>query len=544
MFALAALAGCDAFGEPERFYNDDARPPTVGGLDLAGLRDGQHVAGEVVISLDLDSLAGRVERVALWIDGEEVEARTQAPFRFRVYTPGYPEGAHTVSAAVHVRQPNGGLLNLAGAPSVVLGARLVFDQRPPTPVALTSVELEGDRARLRWTASTDPNFYAYLIVRRAPWTVYSGWPDGLAVVDTIYDRRTTTFVDAPFPDLIGARAEYQVRVWNRQDVSGSPTAVVASYGTQVPGLYGSESVFSRDGTEVYVWTATSLVAVSAADHGELRRLDHDPLMPGGLVPSDIQVDRTGDELFAAVASGQGFQRRVRVVGAQSFQPLRSFALPDGAVAFALGARGEVYSVGEGRLSVLDGQTGAVTARTEAVFGYPAHAVGVSPDGASVYVVAYTADGYWSRATLHRVDVSGAAPRPAASFDWQQRGGASVQIADDGRLYVVTAGAVTGGVTVLDGRSMGQVSGFDLDLGGGSTSDVRGFQVVGERLYVAYQAPNPPGDRGGTVAEFSLSGRRLRSWAFAVEIGAVRTSGAGWLYVDQTRDGYTTWAVPL
>ena len=544
--ALAVLAGCDAFGEPERFYNDDARPPAVGALDLASLRDGQHVAGEVVIGLDLDSLAGRVERVALWIDGEEVEARTQAPFQFRIYTPGYPEGAHTVSAAVYVRRPNAGLLNLAGAPAVALTARLVFDQRPPTPVALASVELDGDRARLRWTASADPNFYAYLVVRQAPWTATSGWPAGLAVVDTLYDRGATTYLDAPFPHLIGARAEYQVRVWNRQDVSESPNTLAAAYGTQVPGLhsYYGGAGFSRDGAEMYTSSATGLIATSTADHRELRRLDYTALTPGGSPPGQAELDRTGTELFVAVPTGQGYGRHVHVVGAASFRPLRSFALPDDAVGFALGARGEAYSVGEGRLSVLDRQTGAVTARTEAVFGYPAHAVDVSPDGESLYVVSYALNGPGSRA-LHRVDVSGATPRVTASFDWQTQGGTSVQVADDGRLYVLTRGSVTGDVTVLDGRSMEQTAGFDLDIGGGWNAGLVGFQVVGERFYVSYQTPNPLGDRGGTVAEFDLATRRrLRSWPFAVEIGSVRTSGAGWLYVDQSRDNYTTWAVPL
>ena len=547
VFALAALAGCDAFGEPERFYNDDAQPPAAGALDLADVRDGQHVAGPVAVALDLDSLAGRVGRVALWVDGQEVESRTGAPFEFTLDTSRYPDGEHTVSAAVYVRESTAGLLGLVGAPAVALSARLVFDQRPPTPVAQASAEIEGDRVRVRWAANDDPNFYAYLVVRSAPWTAFSGGPDRVAVVDTLYDQAATDWLDAPFPYTHGVLVEYDVWVWNRAQVSGSAGPLRAVYGTEVRGLYSptetNAAAFSADGQTVYVAAEVGLVAVAAADHRQTAYLGYDELSRRSrTLPTRLELGPGDRELWAATDDGDGASR-VTALDAATLRPERSFSLPDGATTFAVGAGGEVYAAGGGRLSVLDGQTGRVTARSEATFGPEARVADVSPDGRSVYVVDYTpGDVYRSPATLHRVDVAGAAPRSVATFEWARPDASWLTVADDGRLYAYTGTDSGPKATVLDGRSLAVVREVPLDVAGGW---VASFVVAAGRIYVSVPTYRPDG-RGGTgvVSEHDLSGRRLRSWDFAVPVWRLRTSGAGWLYVDQPIPVTTTWAVPL
>ena len=179
-----------------------------------------------------------------------------------------------------------------------------------------------------------------------------------------------------------------------------------------------------------------------------------------------------------------------------------------------------------------------------MFGDPAHAVGVSPDGGSVYVTSYGGYDPWSPVTLHRVDVTGETLGSAASFgwDWQSRGRA-FEFGSDGRVYVV----INSTVAVLDGRTMERVSRYDLDLQSG-WNPIAGLAVAGGKLYVSHAVYQPGWSDGGAVKEYDLrSGRRLRTWDFAVQAGQVRAAEGGRLYVDswdRGRDEFTTWIVPL
>ena len=523
--ALVVLAGCDAVGEPERFYNDDARPPVVGALNLAQLQDGQHVAGRITLALDLDSLAGRLDRVVLYVDGEEVGALERGPFRFDVDTPRYADGEHAVSVAAYVRQPRGGLLNLAGAPAVALTARLVFDQRPPTPASGLSVALEGRRPRLRWDENRDPNFYAYVVYRRPDPSEGTPWWEG-EVIATLTDRSQTTFLDGELAEVIGAGAAYRVAVSNRAAVSDAGERAVATLGTLVPSLrayHSGSAAVSPDGSEAYAVTGDRLVAVSAATGAEVRSLALPELAGSYNAASDLHVDSG----LLYVMTGTTGERTLRVLRPHSFNVVASYPLPWGATQIAVrGSRLYAYGGTQGRdLYVLDAGTGAVVSRGPVALDWPfSQVVGASPDGRSVYLM----DQVDNRHVLARVDVSGQAPRTAERLALGY-GSWALAVAPDGRLLVHTGSDVQ--VLTASLAPSGAIS-----VGSGGIPAAA--HVAQGRLYLAYNGTGAEGVFGGMVAEYDLGSLdRLRTWQFAggptgLAVGSgsmvVLGQGGGWI----------------
>ncbi len=144
-WALAGLLattilGCDLVGTPERYVDSSVRPPVVAALNFTDLREGQHLAGPVSFTVDLDSLGDRIDYVQLSVNGEPASTSTPPrPYTFTLWTDRYPEGPVTLGLAVYERdQSNQGLLGLAGAPSIALSTPVVFDQRTPTPATRPS----------------------------------------------------------------------------------------------------------------------------------------------------------------------------------------------------------------------------------------------------------------------------------------------------------------------------------------------------------------------------------------------------------------------
>ena len=205
----------------------------------------------VWISLDLDSLVGRVERVEAGVDGEGLGPVEGLPRRFFVRTDEYPEGEHTVSVAGLPPRPGpGGSSGWRGAPAIVLTVPLVFDQRPPTPVA----GHVGPRSRatgrgVRWGASDDANFYAYLVVRHAPWSETVGGFGWLPVVDTpLRPERDGSTSTPPSRRSTAPGADYDVRVWNRRGrvlVGGDEVGGVRGVGPRAPRPHRRDRVRGR-----------------------------------------------------------------------------------------------------------------------------------------------------------------------------------------------------------------------------------------------------------------------------------------------------------
>ena len=523
--ALLVLAGCDAFGEPERFYNDDARPPAVGALDLAGLRDGQHVAGNVAFALDLDSLAGRLDRVVLWIDGSEVASLAHPPFRFSIYTPDYAEGEHAVMVGAYVRRPNGGLLNLAGAPAVALTARLVFDQRPPTPVAGLSVSVSGRRPVLRWDENRDPNFHAYVVYRRPASYDEVPWRPGPEVA-TITDRAQTTFLDGDLDEIYGAGAVYHVAVSNRAEVSdpGQPGAALFSAPLLSLRSISGRAAISADGSETYTISGSRLVAVSTRTGAVVRSLDlgsdYSLYTP---TRDDVRFDPASGRLYFTVGQGG-----VWVLEASTFAEVGRYPLPFGATRFVVDGD-RLYAVGGSfprALHVLDATSGAALASAGVGIGWlGAEVAGLSPDGRSAYVMDQTA----GRLVLVRIDVSGDVPRAVERRVLGYGSEWSFGVTPDGRVLV----HAYADVEVLDGTTLQSLGKAVPAIENLITTIPVALDVVGDRFYVAYP---------GAVVEFETASlAQRRTWLFAGGLRGLAASPGGQMAVFGYGGG---WAIPL
>jgi hypothetical protein len=529
---LAVLAaGCDAFRAPDRYYNDDVRPPTVAPLDVAALRPGQHVAGTLRLTLRLDSLAGRVDDVVLFLDGEEVERRTEAPYVFTLATEQHADGEHEVAVGVYERTPRGGLLSAIGAPDLLLGRRIVFDQRPPAPVALAPHEVEGHLPRIRWEVSADANFYAYVIYRaEGRVSPELGW-DARAI-DTLYDQAATSYLGAALPDVLGEGATFRVGVFNRRTTALSDTAY-ATFGESDVDLNspGGRTALSPDRGEAYVVRDGAIRALSTSARAEARALPIPSLAGEYYAPHFVQVDPADGRVFAAV-SEYAAEWTMRVVDPATFTAAQTYRLPYGAQRFALGGDGRLFAVGLGRLHVLDAATGAPLASTGPVFSQQeAQVAGRSPDGRSVYVMEHAAAG----AALWRVDVSGAEPVAAERFAWQGWNAAwHVAVAPDGRVLALMGYTVV----VLDGATLQQVRTFNPG------PYPRGLLVWGGRIFALSQVPTWDNSQGGELMEFDpATFARIRTWRFTTAPYALAEGGPGELYLFGPRDGLaTTWVV--
>ena len=499
---------------------------------MGDLVPGQHVAGTVAVSLNLDSLAGRIDRVVLRVDDQEVATVRQRPYAFTLATPSFPTGDHVVSVSVYVRNSAGGLLALVGAPDVLFVVPVVFDQRRPTPVSLTSVDLQENRPYLTWAQSQDANFYAYVVYRRpteseAPET----WP-GVEVA-TLFDRTQTAFLDEMLPAVYGSGATYRVAVWNRQDHALSNTALTARYGTSVPNIAPTTglAIQSRNGQSLYYVAGPRFAEASLDSRRIVRFLDLPSNANLYRFENDIHIDPTTGRIVAAVR-GAG----VRVVDAGTFEPVATYSLPYQAYRFALSG-GKLYTVDwyeyANRLLMLDAETGAVVAMSGVLEAVTTAVVGASPDGRSVYVV--DAPG-WTQTSLTRYDVSGASPVPAervplgySVYDWD------VTVAEDGRVVAFIDGAIS----VFDGPTLARRPETVIVPASGLAEAVR---VRGDRLYATYRGSSLSIPGAGEVAEYDASSLRLlRRWQFAEAPRGIAFGAPGELLVFSPS---ATWSVSL
>lgn len=540
---LGALAACDSLGEPERFYNDDARPPTTAALDVAALRPGQHVAGDVRLALDLDSLAGRVRRVVVWVDDQEAAVLTAPPYAFTLQTDRYGDGPRSLSVHVHADGSDLGLLALAGAPTLALSIPLVFDQRSPTPVALASVRLAEDRRpRVEWTGSADANFYAYLVSRYHVWGGSGPWT-GPAEVDTVYDRSATSFLGDPLPAVFGARVEYAVRVWNRREESAPTERRTVEYRTTQADLdVRGATATSADGAVLYAVSGSQLVAVSTATQSVLRTLPFPEIQGFYGAPYDLHLDPQTGRLYVGTYDFNG-PWRVRVVDAATFEVVATYRLPAGAEGFAV--RGDrLYAVGAGddgrRLFVRDAATGAALAESAGgLLETYADVVGVSPDGRSVYVLQ---GGYSGPHSLIRLDVSSGI-RVGARRDLKRLYGSvgdlrsGLVFLPDGRILAASDGSVY----ALDGTTLQPLGVSSAPASGAYPLTLR-LHTDGGRVFISYQRDVPPISGAGDVVELDPDSLQpLRSWQFVQVPSAVALGGADRLYVFVPG---SAWVVPL
>ena len=220
--------GCD-LGEPDRYINTAARPPSIDTLTFNDLRPGQHIGGPLTLDISQDEGTRWARHAVLLVDGRRVREASGFPLAIILYTDEFDEGTHDVAVAL-ARSPEGieanaGLLNLGeiGGSAVLLRLPLVFDQTPPTPVPIDSVRWVDGRAHIYWhrELGVNENARTYSVSRTMPL-------EGLA--GTVPGPDSTFLIDAgePIPRIVGLEAGYRLDVWNGRIEGNNQVRVVAS----------------------------------------------------------------------------------------------------------------------------------------------------------------------------------------------------------------------------------------------------------------------------------------------------------------------------
>ena len=540
------LAACDTLEEPERFMDRNAHPPQVAHLNIADLKPGQHIAGTVPLSLHLDSLGNRIEQVVFSVDDQVILTKSTPPYAFDLNTWSWDQGPHDVTVGVYVRGKDLGLGSILDAPAIILTTPLVFDQTPPRSRDITSVALSDDGVIVTWEESTDANFYAYLVIRHANWkNYYSNTQWRSPVIDTVFDRSSTTYLDTGMPAVYGARSDYQVAVWNRSETAQPGAGQAAIYGTDRPDINprGHTAVFSPTGNVMYALSGGSddLIAVNTSTNEVIRRVSARVLggSSAGIdrVTSDPDVTRLYVRLYGV---GNDYKAVLLVLDPTSFEVLYTLEAPEGFYLSAVDKNHRIFGIAAKTLYVLDGTTGTVISQLTDAFADPSHVIGISPDGHSVYVFEYLhADAH----ALHRIDVSGDSPVDAVRYEFPatRQSGPDYNIGPDGRVYLRVSNNL---IEILDGETFQVHNRLELPLS--YQHEIRSFVVTSDRIFIAHSIEEGNPAMQGRVVEYSISGlRRLRSWDFMSEPGALSTNGHHHLYVS-TYDyaALSGWVVPL
>lgn len=367
-------AGCDFVQEPDRFVDESVQLPVVAAVDFSSIRSGQHLAGRVDLTADLDTLPGSIERVVLTVDGQPVDEAIQAPYLLSAPTTEFPDGPAALGLEIYRADGNGGLLGLAGAPSVVLVTPVVFDQRPPTAVEDLRVTWETSDVTLDWTPNTDPNFYGYVVVREDTWSDKPGggsmFGPQTTVLDTLLDASIRSYEDAGVPTVYGFTSTYRVYASNRAQLA-EPAETTARYGeaTDIEAeaydrlAYSSTShpsldlIYSSDGARLYVLNAgngTTLTSIDLVAHLQ------DPSLAGTADVVGIRQDGGEVYVFAAdPASGITTTELLAFSATEQPEFLRRLsAFPDDAFGLRLGPDGTVVAQTNGEYSVYSTDDGA------------------------------------------------------------------------------------------------------------------------------------------------------------------------------------------
>lgn len=531
-----AVAGCDALGEPDRFIDTTVAPPATAPLVLDGIDPDRALAGDVEVTLDLDSLAGRAEEVRILLDGQFVDVLEPGRRRFTLPTRSYADGPHTLTAEVRTRDRNVGLLGLQDAPDLRLSVQLQFDQSPPTPVSITSAQYTDGRPVVTWTQNTDPNFFAYLVYTEPLYDFEDDPNGGLARVDTIYDRARTAFVGDALPEVIGLETYHEVRVSNRAQASDEASARIRIGPREVPiALFGGAAAASPDGQRLYVVTNRTLSLLSGVTYA--------PITARSLFGFGSFLD--GTQILADADRGRLYVSAdgpLTVFDPETLEEIATPDTPDEIRRFAVDGD-QLYTVGfDGTFYALDALTGAEVGRLDRAFGAEHSAVvGRSPDGASVYVVDSNETG--EAASLVRVDVSEATPRVVARRALPPLGvdGVSVvygaAVTDDGRVVLQLSDTV---------RSFGprRLTPLSTYTRPNATPEVgsRAIVVAGDRVYAVLQTPPEGFFEGAAVVELALDTLTpLREWAFARTPRSLAIDAAGDLAVFMDE---RTWILDL
>jgi len=546
-------AGCDFVAQPDRFVDESVELPVVAAVDFSSIRSGQHLAGIVELSADLDSLDGSIERVILTVDGQPVDDAMWAPYRVNVPTADFPDGPATLGLEVYTVDGKQGLLGLAGAPSVVLVTPVVFDQRPPTDVENLSANWENNVVTLNWTPNADANFYAYVIVREDTWSDDSNGGSGsgprTTVLDTLFAASRSSFEDAGLPTVYGLESSYRVVASNRAQTS-APAEAQVEYGDGVHLMDGRYNQIAYSGVEhptidrVFT-TDGSTLFVRATDDG--RTVANIPLGAHLQEPDllgtahVVGVRRDGTEVFvfaADPASGVMTTELLAFSATDSPQFLRRLsAFPNDAFGLRLGPDGTVAARTNDEWRVYDTTNGQIESTLE---GAP---VGATVSTVGTHIVTQHVDPATDACVLNNYDPATGVSTGSARYPFDGMSCWNLFAAGESDAFYLASSMEPRYRTGNAGSmALSDVTDFPV----GENTFVSRLRVDPNRLYLgvsSYAEPNVQ----ARVLEVARDGQTvLREWSFTRPIDRIMTGTDGaTLYVlsSDFPNGWI-WRIPL
>lgn len=549
LLVWVGISGCDFVSTPDRFIDETVQPPVIAAVDYATIRSGQHLAGTVVFTANLDSIASPVDRVALIVDGEEIDSGFEAPYTLSLPTERYPDGPATIGLAIYKRAGNQGLYGYVGVPATTLMTPVVFDQRPPSQVNDLSGDWTETGAELTWTPNRDPNFYAYLIIREEIW---SDVPDGsgefgfnAAVLDTLYDASASVYRDLAPPPVYGLTSTYRVAVSNRASIADSD-GLALSYGSgaSIPGHFVYSSVYHPTRDLAYRVNQTTLSVWSPDGGTTLATVDLSAfIQTAGLEEmSDIVgIREDGTELYVFAADpASGISETELLAFSATDAPAflrRLSAFPNDAFRVRPGPDGFLIATSGDQLRVYDAADGQLQSTlSEAISGSTVH-----PAGANILTQRLddtTGDCVLTSYDPATGDSVGQATYPFDGMDcW------NVYVMNGGRtMYLVSA--MESRFRRVDGASFEITDPIDFPVATGELVDR--VSVSGDRLFLGVSSFASL-YQNGAVLEVEADGQTVvRTWRFAPNIERIFPSADGAAFYALSSGSPSTahvWRVP-
>ncbi len=194
---------------PLPFNNTLAHKPALNQWAIHGISPGQIVTGTVTASIDSLPADLKVAQVELMYSTSYRSIASRPPYRFTINSGQMREGLDTLTFFVALGYDSSlGLLNGLSEAGFTISIPVVVDNNPPTKTQGVHC-VWTDHPVLTWSPNQDSNFRGYIVRRYWPFI-----PTGNSVLDTIYDRQTTTFTDTTVEPVYGNLARYAVDTWD------------------------------------------------------------------------------------------------------------------------------------------------------------------------------------------------------------------------------------------------------------------------------------------------------------------------------------------
>lgn len=217
---------------PSAYINKSAHAPVLSQIAVHGVQPGQAVHGTITVSIDSLPPTLKVWKVELYESDTLRSGAYGPPYNLTLDTRNLPGGLDTLVINILLAQDstlgllNGLILTTSNDLRFSLSIPVVVNNSlPGGPQNVSCVW--NSYPVLSWSPSQDQDFRAYIVHRY--------WPG--ALVDTIFDRATTSFSDQSIQPVYGSCVGYTVSIWNGYSESASDSVYLV-HGTMLskPGI--------------------------------------------------------------------------------------------------------------------------------------------------------------------------------------------------------------------------------------------------------------------------------------------------------------------